>query len=276
MPVRGPGARLGLPGPENHDRGRGMRFVTLGSGSRGNALLIEGGATCLLVDCGFGIREIERRLGLLGVGAAHLRGILVTHEHSDHLRGVAALARRHGIPVWATTGTWGHVVDSPVQGLHLISGQGPGFRIGDIRVEPFPIPHDAREPCHYVLEYNGRRLGLLTDSGHVTRHIRDRLRECDALMLECNHDADMLRRGPYPPFLRARVGGNFGHLANHQAAELVDQLPHHRLTRLLLAHLSEKNNHPDLARQAMLDVDASLAERLTLAEQDRPSPWLPV
>ena len=253
-----------------------MRFATLGSGSRGNALLVAGGGTRLLVDCGFGLRETERRLALLGVGAGHLQGILVTHEHGDHLRGVAVLARRHGIPVWATNGTWGRSREAGVEWLQLISSTGPGFQVGDIRVEPFPIPHDAREPCHYVLESGGRRLGLLTDAGHVTPHIRHRLGECDALVLECNHDAEMLRRGPYPPFLRARVGGNFGHLGNHQAAELVDQLPHRRLTRLLLAHLSEKNNHPDLARQAILAVDASLAERLTLAHQDHPSPWLSV
>ena len=253
-----------------------MRFATLGSGSRGNALLVAGGDTHLMVDCGFGLRETERRLALLGIRAAHLQGILVTHEHGDHLRGVAALARRHGIPVWATAGTWGRSPDLGVERLHFISSTGPGFKVGDIRVEPFPIPHDAREPCHYVLESGGRRLGLLTDCGHVTRHIRHCLRECDALVLECNHDAEMLRCGPYPPFLRARVGGNFGHLGNHQAAELVDQLPHRRLTRLLLAHLSEKNNHPELARQAILDVDLSLAERLTLAHQDQPSPWLPV
>ena len=253
-----------------------MRFATLGSGSRGNALLVAAGATRLLVDCGFGLRETERRLAQFGVGAAYLQGILVTHEHSDHLRGVAALARRHGIPVWATTGTWSRSPGAGVERLHLIASTGPGFQVGDIRVEPFPIPHDAREPCHYVLESGGRRLGLLTDSGHVTRHIRHRLSECDALVLECNHDAEMLRHGPYPPFLRARVGGDFGHLGNHQAAELVDQLPHRHLTRLLLAHLSEKNNHPELARQAILAVDAGLAARLTLAHQDQPSPWLAV
>lgn len=253
-----------------------MRFATLGSGSRGNALLVAGGTTRLLVDCGFGLRETERRLALLGVAAAHLQGILVTHEHGDHLRGVAALARRHGIPVWATNGTWSRVRDAGVERVNLIASTGPGFQVGDIRVEPFPIPHDAREPCHYVLESGGRRLGLLTDSGHVTRHIRQCLGECDALVLECNHDAEMLRRGPYPPFLRARVGGDFGHLGNHQAAELVDQLPHRRLSRLLLAHLSEKNNHPELARQAILAVDATLAERLTLAQQDQPSTWLAV
>ncbi len=253
-----------------------MRFASLGSGSRGNALLVEAGGVRLLVDCGFAVRETERRLALLGVAPGDLSAILVTHEHSDHIRGVAALARRHGIPVWATPGTWGRQSASAVEQLHLISGLGPGFQVAGIWVEPFPIPHDAREPCHFVLESGGRRLGLLTDSGCVTPHIRDRLRECDALMLECNHDSEMLRRGPYPPFLRARVAGDFGHLGNHQAAELVSSMPCRRLSSLLLAHLSDKNNRPELARQALLAVDASLADRLTLAEADSPSPWLPV
>ncbi len=253
-----------------------MRFASLGSGSRGNALLVEGGGTRLLVDCGFAARETERRLAELGVAAGDLNAILVTHEHGDHIRGVAALARRHGIPVWTTPGTWCRHQGSAVERVHLISGLGPGFRVGDIWVEPFPIPHDAREPCHFVLESGGRRLGLLTDCGYVTRHIRDRLGECDALVLECNHDSDMLRQGPYPPFLRARVSGNQGHLGNHQAAELLGSLPRQGLTSLLVAHLSEKNNRPELARQALQAVDIDLAKRITLAEQDRPSPWLPV
>jgi len=253
-----------------------MRFASLGSGSRGNALLVEGGGTRLLVDCGFATRETERRLAMVGVVPGDLDAILVTHEHSDHIRGVAALARRHGIQVWATPGTWGRQPASAVERLHLISGHGPGFLVGDIRVEPFPIPHDAREPCHFILESGGRRLGLLTDSGCVTPHIRDRLRESDALMLECNHDSEMLRRGPYPPSLRARVAGDFGHLGNHQAAELVASMPRHGLTSLLLAHLSEKNNRPELARQALLAVDARLEACLTLANQDSPSPWLSV
>lgn len=253
-----------------------MRFACLGSGSRGNALLVEAGATRLLVDCGFPLRETERRLAVLGAAGAELGAILVTHEHGDHIRGVAVLARRHGIPVWATAGTWGRQPGPAVEKVQLFSSHGAGFRVGDIRVKPFPIPHDAREPCHFVLEAGGRRLGLLTDSGCVTPHILERLRDCDALLLEANHDQEMLRRGPYPPFLRARVGGDFGHLGNHQAAELVASLPRGRWTQLVLAHLSEKNNRPELARQAMLAVDASLASRLTLATQDHPSPWLAV
>lgn len=254
-----------------------MRFATLGSGSRGNAVLVEGGDTRVLVDCGFAAREAERRLKLLGVDPGTLNAILVTHEHGDHLRGVPVLARRYGIPVWTTSGSWRRVPDhrKPIS-LRSFSGHDAGFRIADIHVEPFPVPHDAREPCQFVLEAAGRRLGLLTDAGCVTPYARALLRECDALMLECNHDTGMLRGGPYPRALQDRIAGPFGHLSNDQAAELLDQLPVARLSSLHVAHLSEKNNRPDLARQALLQVDADLADRLTLAHQDGPSSWLTV
>lgn len=253
-----------------------MRFATLGSGSRGNALIVEGGGTRVLVDCGFAAREAERRLSCVGMAPGELDAILVTHEHSDHIRGVATLARRHGIAVWTTPGTWRKVAGRELASLRLFSGHDAGFRIGDIRVEPFPIPHDAREPCQFVLESVGRRLGLLTDSGFVTPHARDLLRECDALMLECNHDTQMLRSGPYPRALQDRVAGPFGHLSNDQAAELLDRISCARLSSLLVAHVSEKNNRPDLARKALLQVSADLDDRLALAEQDQPSPWLTV
>ncbi|MEA3274855.1 MAG: MBL fold metallo-hydrolase [Pseudomonadota bacterium] len=251
-----------------------MRFASLGSGSRGNATVVEAGATRVLVDCGFAAREAERRPAEIGVCPADLDAILVTHEHGDHVRGVATLANRHGIAVWSTPGTWRQAGGGDVPGLRLLSGHEAGFRIGDLRVAPFPVPHDAREPCQFVFEGGGRRLGMLTDAGSITPHIRDLLRDCDALLLECNHDSEMLRQGPYPPSLQARVGGSFGHLSNLQAADLLDALPHAMLRHLLVAHISEKNNHPSLARTALLEVSSDLEDRLVLAEQDRPSPWL--
>jgi phosphoribosyl 1,2-cyclic phosphodiesterase len=253
-----------------------VRFASLGSGSRGNALLVEGGDACILVDCGFAACEVERRLACLGAEAADLDGILLTHEHGDHVRGAAALSRRYRIPVWTTPGTCRQAGVDGLETLRLISGHGAGFDVAGIRVQPFPVPHDAREPCQFVLETRGRRLGLLTDAGTVTRHIRDLLSECDALMLECNHDAELLRSGPYPPTLQARIAGAFGHLSNEQAAELLDSLPHRQLSNLLVAHISAKNNRPELAREALLQVDASLGSRLTMARQDRPGPWLEV
>jgi phosphoribosyl 1,2-cyclic phosphodiesterase len=251
-----------------------MRFATLGSGSRGNAVLVESGATRVLVDCGFGPREAERRLKALDASPAELSAILVTHEHADHARGVARLADRFGVEVWATPGTWREMGSGAIPNLRLFSGHGSGFRIGDLSIIPFPVPHDAREPCQFMLEGAGHRLGILTDAGRVTEHIRDLLRECDALLLECNHDVEMLRTGPYPPSLQARVGGNFGHLSNEQAADLLQSLPHARLSHLVAAHISEKNNRPSLAREALLRVSDDLMPRLTLADQQQPGPWL--
>lgn len=251
-----------------------MRFVSLGSGSRGNATLVEGGGSLLLVDCGFTGREAERRLSDVGVSASELDAILVTHEHGDHVRGVATLASRFGIDVWTTPGTWRQAGGAELPGLRLFSGHQRGFRVGDIRVTPFPVPHDAREPCQFVFESGGLRFGMLTDTGRVTSHARDLLQECDALMLECNYDTDMLAKGPYPPSLQARVGGRFGHLSNAQAAALLNALPLARLRHLVVAHMSEKNNQPGLARKTLLQVSADLDQRLTIADQDLPGPWM--
>jgi len=251
-----------------------MRFISLGSGSKGNATLVETGKTRLLVDCGFGIREIQRRLRKADVLAQELDAILVTHEHGDHIRGVRTLAMRFGLDVWTTPGTWRQADGSELPGLRLFSGHRGGFRIGDVRVIPFPVPHDAREPCQFVFESAGLRLGLLTDAGYVTTHARDLLRECSALMVECNHDTDMLYGGPYPPSLQARVGGRYGHLSNHQAAELLDSLPWTGLSHLLIAHISEKNNRPRRVRKALHQVSTDLAQRSILADQDLPGSWL--
>jgi len=253
-----------------------MRFFSLGSGSRGNATLLEAGGVRLLVDCGFSLRELERRLGLNGLSAAQIDAVLLTHEHADHVKGVAALARRHGVPVWATAGTARGSQTGELSDIHLFNSHGEGFRIGEVQVRPFAVPHDAREPVQYVFEHGRRRFGMLTDVGSLTPHILDCLRGLDALLLECNHDPGMLAAGPYPPALQARVGGTLGHLSNGQAAALLARLDHGRLRHLVAGHLSEKNNHPDLARAALLGVSEALASRLTLLEQDAPSPWFEV
>lgn len=253
-----------------------MRFATLGSGSRGNATLVESGGVRLLVDLGFSLRETQRRLALLGVDPGGVQALLLTHEHGDHGRGVAAFASRYGIPVWTTPGTWRALGAPEVPALRLFSGHGGGLALDGMRVLPYPVPHDAREPCQLVFEHAGRRLGMLTDAGSVTPHMRGVLADCDALILECNHDPDLLCQGPYPLALQRRVAGGLGHLSNLQAAELLDALPHATIRTLLLAHISEKNNRPDLVRAAVEGVSESLAGRAWLAGQDAPVPWLDV
>jgi phosphoribosyl 1,2-cyclic phosphodiesterase len=175
--------------------------------------------------------------------------------------------------VWATAGT-ARAAGLVVEGLRLFSPHAGRFAVGGLEVEPYPVPHDAREPCQFLFRGDGVRLGVLTDSGGVTPHILERLRLADALVLECNHDPDMLAAGPYPPALRRRVGGAFGHLSNAQAAGLLRRLDPARLRHLVAAHLSEKNNRPERAREALLSAAPGLESRLRVAGQDAATPWL--
>ena len=250
-----------------------MRFASLGSGSRGNATLVEAGDTCLLIDCGFPLRELERRLGVLGRTARDLSAIVVTHEHADHVRGVGATVRRHGTRVLSTRGTARAGGLDELPGWQPFDSHAGSLRVGDIEVLPYAVPHDAREPCQFVLASGRWRLGVLTDAGRVTPHIAQTLATVDALLLECNHDPDMLAAGPYPPALRARVGGPLGHLSNGQAAALLAQLDCGRLAHLVAGHLSEKNNRPVLARAALLEAAHTIGDRLAILAQDAPSPW---
>ncbi|MEZ5543196.1 MAG: MBL fold metallo-hydrolase [Pseudomonadota bacterium] len=249
-----------------------MRFASLGSGSRGNATLVEAGATLVLVDCGFSVREAERRLARLGRCARDLAALLVTHEHTDHVRGVAALARKYALPVWLTRGTWSMLRERDLPDVRFCDGH-QAFAIDDLQVAPFTVPHDAREPCQYVFADGARRLGVITDTGRMTPHIRACLDRCDALLLECNHDAALLAAGPYPPSLKQRVGGPLGHLSNDQAAELLASLDTTRLQHVVAAHLSDKNNRPELARAALADGLGCAANWIGVAGQERGLDW---
>lgn len=255
-----------------------MRFAALGSGSRGNATLVESGSARILVDCGLPLRELEQRLEGIGVEPRTIQAVLLTHEHGDHIRGLAAFANRYPIRVWSTPGTW-RAGAMPATGpagldLRLLLSHGGPFRVGDLRITPYPVPHDAREPCQFVIEGDGSTLGILTDAGSITPRIRESLSGCDALMLEANHDPELLRVGPYPPRVRARVGGRYGHLSNQQAAELLAGLEHRSLRHLLLAHISAKNNTEQHVRAALADVCTDLARRALMAPQSGCSGWL--
>ena len=247
-----------------------MRFSSLGSGSEGNALLVEVGTrnscpgtrqTLVLMDCGFGLQDTISRLARLGVSPEQLSGIVVTHEHGDHIGGVARLARKFNLPVWLTHGTLRSQPKafSEVAQLHEIDSH-QAFAIGDIEIIPYPVPHDAAEPVQFVFSDGARRLAVLTDTGCSTAHIEQTLNGCHALVLECNHDSDMLMKGDYPLSLKQRVGGRFGHLNNHEAAGILARLDVDNLQHLVAAHLSRKNNTPELAVRALsgaLDCEAS-------------------
>jgi len=235
--------------------------------------LIETPHVRVLVDCGFPAREIETRLAQLSVDPRSLGGIFLTHEHSDHMRGVGAMARRHGLPVWMTAGTYRAANYGELPALHRLECHQGWIAMGDLRILPFPVPHDAREPCQFLFQYGDLRLGVLTDTGYITPHIQECLLACDSLVLEFNHDRTLLASGPYPPRLKARVGGALGHLSNDQALELLVRLPHERLRYLLASHLSEKNNHGDVVAACLEKAIPTLGERLHIASQERVTPW---
>lgn len=250
-----------------------MRFASLGSGSRGNALLVEAGNTCLLVDAGFGPREMSRRLERLGLAAEAVDAVLVTHEHSDHIGGVFACARRFGWAVLLTHGTLAACADVGTDTRITIIDSHESAAVGDICVHPFPVPHDAREPVQFVLADGARRLGVLTDAGHVTPHMIAMLEACDALVLECNHDTAMLEQGRYPQALKRRIGGPWGHLDNAAAASLLSQIGAAKLQHVVAAHLSEENNSPVLAQAALSAVLGCTQDWIGIATQNEGFSW---
>jgi phosphoribosyl 1,2-cyclic phosphodiesterase len=229
-----------------------IRFASIGSGSEGNGLIVEAGSTRILVDCGFNVAETERRLARLGLAPSDLAAILLTHEHDDHSGGAARLARRYDIPVYLTYGTFSAIgaQGAMIPRLTLIDSHFP-LAIGDLEIHPYPVPHDAREPSQFVFSDGDRRLGLLTDAGASTPHIERMLSGIDALVLECNHDLELLMNGPYPPSLKRRISGRLGHLDNGTAARIVGGIDCSRLQHFIAAHLSAQNNTPELARTAM-------------------------
>jgi phosphoribosyl 1,2-cyclic phosphodiesterase len=260
----------------------GLRYSSLGSGSEGNALLVEATWTGservrVLLDCGFGLRECLRRLAIRDVEPESINAILVTHEHADHAGGVARLARKFQIPVMASFGTLAALVEmSPMQ-----SGTYPtrvvcshtAFDVGTLRVFPYPVPHDAREPTQFVFEHAGKRLGVLTDVGTNTACIQQTLSRCDALILECNHDEHLLAHSEYPERLKRRISGDFGHLSNRAAASLLASLDRSRLIRVHAAHLSRQNNTEQLARRALSEVEGIDRVEVFLATQDDGFEW---
>lgn len=257
-----------------------LRLVVLGSGSRGNAIVIEASGRRILVDAGFSAREICRRLELVGVDPAGIDAVVLTHEHRDHSRGAEVLSRRFGMPVYGTAGTveavsWKPDVRSRVRAM----APDRPVEISDFLVEPFLVPHDAAEPVGLVVsDGQGRRIGVAADLGCRSRLAWARLRDLDALVLETNHDFEMLRNGPYPWPLKQRVASRHGHLSNRDAADGLAEILGDDLQWLVLYHLSQTNNLPTLAAAVVgeeLDRRGSSA-RVVVTDQDEPSPWVEI
>ena len=252
-----------------------MQFASLGSGSRGNATLIKHNSTILLVDCGFSLRETETRLARVNISADMIDAILVTHEHGDHIRGVGAFARKHKTPVWMTHGTSRATTLGVIpDGNEIIIGE--RIKLGDIEVTPYSVPHDASEPCQFLFSSGEQKLGLLTDTGMITPYIIEMLSGVNALLLECNHDIEMLADGEYPPHLKMRVGSDYGHLNNAQAAELLQRMDSSKLATIVAMHISEKNNDPILARQALAEALDWDSDDIHIAHQAEGFDWMSV
>jgi len=250
-----------------------MRFASLGSGSKGNGTLVASGDTCLLVDCGFPLKESISRLSRLGLTPEDLDGILVTHEHSDHSSGVSALSRRYSIPVFLSHGTAASGLFESAHQL-LCFNAGDDFRVGDIRVLGLPVPHDAREPVQYRFDCNELALGILTDLGSITPFLVNAYGGCTGLLLEFNHEPELLGRSAYPAPLKRRVGGNYGHLNNQQAARFLQQVDTDSLRILVAGHLSQQNNTVDFAREALREVSLLNSVEVVMACQSEGFDWI--
>jgi len=253
-----------------------LRFASLASGSQGNCLVAEVGGTRLLVDCGLNLRDTERRLAKLNLMPSEIDGILLTHEHGDHACGAFDFAAAHGTTAYLTHGTLaalraeGRLIEGAR--VSIISSKDV-FSVNGMEVRPFTVPHDAREPVQFVLSDGAARLGVLTDIGSPTAHVEQTLSGCDALVLECNYDVEMLWSGAYPKWLKERIAGPFGHLDNRQSERLLGALDCSRLKHVIGAHLSQQNNRPELARAALARAMGCEESWIGLATQEDGFGW---
>lgn len=256
-----------------------IRFCSLGSGSTGNATLIEAhdgtSTTRLLVDCGFSLRELEHRLARLGLAPDAIDAAFITHEHGDHVGCATALGRRHGVPLLMSHGTWraiGEPADAALS-VRFVRDLEP-VECGDLCITPYTVPHDAREPLQLTCTDGAVKLGILTDVGCTTAHLVEQLQGCTALLLECNHDAELLRASRYPASLKARIAGRLGHLGNHVAAEILAACRHACLRHIVAAHLSEQNNTPAHAATALAGVLGGSTDDVVVATPHNGFGWL--
>ncbi|HLV85461.1 MAG TPA: MBL fold metallo-hydrolase [Candidatus Sulfotelmatobacter sp.] len=254
----------------------------LASGSRGNCALVSSARTRILVDAGISGRETFKRMKLLGEDPRSLSAILITHEHSDHVYGLATLAKKLKIPVFMTGATyqvWARAIRNQsgerpkVEKLEPFEA-GCSFQVGDIAVQPFTIPHDAADPVGFTFRAEGIKVGIATDLGYLPVSVRDHLRGCDVLVMESNHDLEMLRGGPYPWSVKQRVMSRVGHLSNEALADFFTNDYDNHATFVVLAHLSDQNNHPEIARRGAERALAArgnlFQNRLLLASQSEP------
>jgi phosphoribosyl 1,2-cyclic phosphodiesterase len=262
-----------------------MRVNVLGSSSAGNCTLFVAGSTRVLLDAGFSARETKQRLQAIGEEIENISGIVITHEHSDHIRGVPVLARSLGIPVFVSRVSLDSWQSSKggdeVNGCTFITAE-HSFQIGELTFHPFAVPHDAADTLAFTVEAGGAKAGYVTDLGYIPQMVAEHLRGSDAIILEANHDLEMLRIGPYPWALKQRVMSRHGHLSNDEMARFLRDDFDGRAQCIVLAHVSRKNNHPEIARMAAIEALTARAtlfaqdveQRVRVAHHDRPSEWI--
>lgn len=261
-----------------------MRFCSIASGSSGNCIYVGSETTHLLVDAGISARRIENGLNDLELAGRDVDGILVTHEHSDHIAGIATLSKKYHIPIYATSGTIQAMKNIPAlanveESLYIEVREDEKFTVKDLTVQPMRISHDAAQPAAYRIGYGSKRVGVCTDLGVYNDYTVECLKGLDALLLESNHDVKMLQVGPYPYYLKRRILGDRGHLSNENAGKLLNSIVHDGLSTIMLGHLSKENNLPELAYEAVR-MEVTLGDnpykaedfRILVAKRDEPSP----
>lgn len=250
-----------------------MQFGTIASGSSGNCLYAGNGKNHLLIDAGISGKRVCQGLASFGIAPEQIDGVMVTHEHVDHISGLGVLLRKYHFPVYATEGTIRGIQSTKSlgklpDGLFREIKPGESFNIGNIEIESFRISHDANEPVSYVLKEDKQQLGLVTDLGYYDEHIIEHLKDSDVLYVEANHDIRMVQVGPYPYYLKQRILGNKGHLCNEMAGKLVKELTHQRLKKVILGHLSKENNYPELALETVRQEAGLSGEDIIVAPRD--------
>lgn len=238
-----------------------MRLVSIASGSSGNCIYVGSDQTHILVDAGISNKRIEQGLNDMGIKGSELSGIVITHEHSDHTKGLGVLARKHGVPIYSTKETLQEIRNMKYLGEYPVELLKPilpdvDFQIGDLELKPFRIDHDAVNPVAYRIQYGKKSVAVATDMGHFDQYIVEHLQGLDAILLESNHDVNMLETGPYPYYLKKRILGEHGHLSNENAGRLLNYILHSNLKNILLGHLSKENNYEALAFETVrLEID---------------------
>ncbi|MEC7641427.1 MAG: MBL fold metallo-hydrolase [Nitrospinota bacterium] len=252
-----------------------FRFSILSSGSKGNCIYIESLEASILIDAGLSQKELVARLHRIQRKPEGLHAVFLTHGHSDHVKGVGPLVRKYGLPVYCTEGTHEETARHRIADRRVLKPSAK-VAIGDLTVEAYPTPHDAAEPVAFIVHQGKRKLAQATDLGTVTPLVREKLLYADALLLEANHDVEMLDAGAYPWPLKQRIKSDLGHLSNDACADLLSSVNHEGLQTVVLMHLSENNNHPEIASLTVRQALKNRSTKMILARQDRPTELLAV